>query len=157
MPVGRPSDAEPVNLAVGVDVGDPGDVLIVGVPVLDQGVLTRHAKDAAKSRECVRTEILVAEDQDRVVRESLMDPGDGGRVERCGEVDTTSLGAERLPEGRRVGVGDICVLPLVLGQYAHGLPRITTTGTHRRPAGGQFQVPLPGGVGLTRGRTRSCR
>jgi hypothetical protein len=36
VPVGRSFDAEPVNLAVRVDVGDPGDVLIVGVTILDQ-------------------------------------------------------------------------------------------------------------------------
>ena len=36
VPVGGPFDAEPVNLAVGIDVGDPGNVLIVGVTVLDQ-------------------------------------------------------------------------------------------------------------------------
>jgi hypothetical protein len=36
VPVGRTPDAKPVNLAVGVDVGDPGDVLVVGVPILDQ-------------------------------------------------------------------------------------------------------------------------
>jgi hypothetical protein len=36
VPVGRSFDAEPVNLAVRVDVGDPGDVLFVGVTILDQ-------------------------------------------------------------------------------------------------------------------------
>ncbi len=77
VPVRGSSDAEPVDLAVGIDVGDPGDVFIVGVPVLDQRVLTRDAKDAAKCGELVRAEILVAEDQDRMVGEGLLDPGDG--------------------------------------------------------------------------------
>ena len=62
-------------------------------------MLTRDAKDAAKSCELVRAKILVAKDQDRMLGEGLMDPGDGGRVERCGKVDTTNLGAERLPRG----------------------------------------------------------
>ena len=50
-------------------------------------MLARDAKGAAKSREFVRAEILVAKYQDRMLGEGLMDPGDGGRVERCGEVD----------------------------------------------------------------------
>ena len=72
-------------------------------------------KDAAKRRELVRAEILVAKDQDRMLSEGLMDPGDGGRVERCGEVDATSLGAERLPEGTKGWDGRHLCPPIGLG------------------------------------------
>lgn len=82
---------------------------------------TRDAKDAAKSCELVRAKILVAKDQDRMLGEGLMDPGDDGRVERCGKVDITNLGAERLPEGTKgwdrrhlyppIGLGQVCSLP----------------------------------------------
>ena len=80
VPVGGPSDAEPVDLAVGLDVGDPGDIFIIGVTILNQRVLARDAEDAAKSGELVRAEILIAEDQDRMIGEGLVDPRDRGRV-----------------------------------------------------------------------------
>ena len=81
VPVGGPSDPEPVDLAVGIDVGDPRDILIVPMAVLDQRVFARNAKDATKIRELVGAEILVTEDQDRMVGEGLTDPGEGGWVE----------------------------------------------------------------------------
>ena len=55
VPVGGASDAEPVDLTVGADVGDPGDVFIIRVTVLDQRVLARDAKDPAKSGELANT------------------------------------------------------------------------------------------------------
>jgi len=65
--------------------------------------------------------LLVAKDQDRMLGEGLMDPSDGGRVEPCGKIDTTNLGAECLPEGTKgwdrrhlyppVGLGQVCSLP----------------------------------------------
>jgi len=74
VPVGGALDAEPVDLAVLVDVRQPRHFGVLGVAVVDQRVKLRLAEAPPECRQLTGSEVLLAEDQDRMVREGLLDP-----------------------------------------------------------------------------------
>src|SRR5215213_3584619 len=67
------------------------------MPVLDEGVLTRHAEAPAEARDVTRCELLVPEYQDRVLGEGIADPVERIVVE-AGKIDPERFSAERLTE-----------------------------------------------------------
>ena len=95
MPVGGTLDPVPVDFAVLLNIGQPRDFRVVGMPVLDQRMLARQAEASAESRDVACSEFLVAEDQDRMLGEGIPDPIERVVVQ-AGQIDPERFGAERL-------------------------------------------------------------
>src|SRR6266566_3007034 len=98
MPVGRALDPEPVDIAFLVDIGKPRHFGKFGMAVIDQRMELRPAETASKGRQLSGAEILLTKYQYRVLREGILDPGEGLRIQRLRQVDAECLGAERLTE-----------------------------------------------------------
>src|SRR5258707_5668368 len=105
MPVSGALDAEPVDVAVLVDVGQPRHLGIFGMAVIDQRVDFRCPETAPERREFAGAEILVAKDQHRVLRERTLDPGESLGIERLRQIEADSLGAKRLLERTKFPYG----------------------------------------------------
>ncbi len=99
VPIGGSLNAVPVDLSVFLHVGEPGDLRAVDVAVFDQRVHARGAEATAKVGQRGGAEILVSEDEHRVLGEGLHDPGGGSFVERFAQVDVECLGAQGFAQG----------------------------------------------------------
>ena len=97
MPIGGALDAVPIDVAVRVDIAQPRDFGMLLVTIADERVDARCAEPAPKGGDIAGAEMLVAEDQHRMLGKSLVDPGEG-RVVKSRQVDAESLGAERFAE-----------------------------------------------------------
>src|SRR3546814_6292622 len=68
--------------------------------VLAEHVRLHRAEAAAEVHRLLRRQVLVADADDVVVEEGLLDGGEVGRIDRAGEIDTGDRGAETAVEGR---------------------------------------------------------
>ena len=82
VPVGGALDAEPVDLAVGIDIGQPRDFRVFGVAVLDERMDPRPTEAPAKGGKFGGAEVLVAEHQHRMLGEGALDPAESRVVQR---------------------------------------------------------------------------
>ena len=98
MPVGRALDAEPVDVAVLVDIGQPRHLGKFGVAIVDQRMDFRPAEAAPESGKLGGAEILVTKHQHRVLGEGGLDPGERVGIERLRQIDADCLGSECLSE-----------------------------------------------------------
>src|SRR5580698_756715 len=97
MPGGGALDAEPVDLAVVMDIAQPRHVGLAGIAVVDQRMRPRLAETRAEGGEFGGGKGLLAEHQHRVPGEGLLYPGEGVVVEPR-EVNTKRFRAESLPQ-----------------------------------------------------------
>ncbi len=114
MPIGRPLDAEPVDLAVFVDVGEPRHLGVLNMAIIDQRMDFGLAEEPAERGELGRAEVLLAEHQHRMLGESVFDPGQRLGVRRLRQVEPERFGAERMPKRTnlaRAGHGVSSVVP----------------------------------------------
>src|SRR5947208_13836753 len=82
VPIGRTLDAEPVDVAVLVNIGQPGHLGKIGMAVIDQRMDLRYPEAAPESRKLYWPQILVPKHQHRMFSERILDPGEGLGVER---------------------------------------------------------------------------
>src|SRR5438874_2288797 len=98
MPVSGALDPEPVDVAVLVDIGQPGYLGILGMTVIDQRMDLRLPEPASECRQFSGAEILVTKHQYRVFGEGVFDPGEGLGIQRLRYIHAERLGTERFAE-----------------------------------------------------------
>jgi hypothetical protein len=113
VPVGGALDAEPVDVAVLVDVGQPRHVRILGMAIVDERVTLRLAEAAPEGRQLAGPQVLLAEHQHGMARERALDPGQAFGVQRPGDVNIERLGGERSVDRTKPrSASHLLVLPL---------------------------------------------
>src|ERR1700730_10912880 len=98
MPVGGAFDTVPIDVAVRVDIAQPRDFGMLLVAVTDERMDARRAEPAPEAGDIAGTEMLIAEDQHRMLGKVLVDPCESRIVEGLRQVDAESLGAEGFAE-----------------------------------------------------------
>ena len=97
----------PAATEVGAVVGhgdDVDDFGVVGV-ALDERVRVELAEPAPERDLLVGGEVLIAEHEDVVFDERGADRGEGGGIDRCGEIEPADLGTEHAGDRQQVEWG----------------------------------------------------
>jgi len=104
VPIGGALDAEPVDFAFLVDIGQPRHFRVFGVAVLDQRMQPGHPEAASESGNLCGTQVLISEHQYWVLGERAFDPVERCVIERLREIDPTASVPNAVPSGRNFGV-----------------------------------------------------
>ena len=93
---------EETRLARLLHVGQPGNFRTIDVAILGQRVGARHAEAAAEGGELGRAQVLIPEDQHRMLGEGSVDLGEGVCLEWLRQIDPEDLGSQRCAEGAKL-------------------------------------------------------
>jgi hypothetical protein len=100
VPVGRALDAEPIDVAVLIDIAEVRDFGMIGMAVIDERVRTRLAKASSEACQISGPEVLIAEYEHRVLGER---PSTASKVSSCSGFDRSTLSTSvpsACPSGR---------------------------------------------------------